>query len=176
MVDSDGQETYELRRPGARNAAIAKARLFQAIWPTETGSPAMSQVSQTILPQLGDAVPSDRQNKLWRSLSKRLEKGRRWADLEQRFGMGFLALVPSSTVPHSWIERLSIDHFTVWMDMVNRFNMRAVEFGRLIIHPMKDALHGRQAPSRLVLEEITEDMWASIGYRDLALLLKPSMD
>ena len=81
-------------------------------------------------------------NKAWRHFGKRLEKGRRWWNIKSSLGAGILAIIPSSVVPHSWVERLPGDQFDVWVQLIQRHYSSAIQFASLIKEAVKNTLKG----------------------------------
>ena len=54
--------------------------------------------------------------------------------MRETLGSGILALIPTSKVPHSFVERLSLGVFKVFLELIERFYPDAIKFGRLIDH------------------------------------------
>jgi hypothetical protein len=143
-----------VRARGVGNSSVVKDRLFNVLYPNVGAE--------------DDSYP-----KLWRHFTRQIEKGRRWWSIRTRLGPGVLALIPSAVVPHSYLERLGSAHFFVWMELIERYNKSAIEFGSLIASPVQDALEGRPPPTRrLVLEEMEECDLRELGGWKLPDLLK----
>ena len=104
---------------------------------------------------LSSSAPSGKQ---WRYFTKCLTKGYRWYCMRETLGSGILALIPTSKVPHSFMERLSSGVFKVFLDLIDRFFLDAIKFGRLIENFRQNALMGRQPPhSHLPIEDVSDD-------------------
>ena len=134
------------RSRGVGDASLVKQQLFKALYPsTDTPSSSLADSS----------APSGKQ---WRYFTKCLYKGHRWYRMQEALGSGIFALIPTSKVPHSFVERLSSGVFNVFLDLISRFYPDAVKFGRLIEDFMQNALTGRQPPrSHLPIEDVSDD-------------------
>ncbi|XTI94618.1 hypothetical protein V2W45_1440154 [Cenococcum geophilum] len=91
-----------------------------------------------------------------RYFTKCLYKGHRYS--------GIFALIPTSKIPHSFMERLSSGIF-------DRFYPDAVKFGRLIEDFMQNALAGRQPPrGYLPIEDISDNQLQEMDLSDVLQL------
>jgi hypothetical protein len=134
------------RGRGVGDASLVKQRLFKALYPS-------TNIPSSSLPD--SSAPS---NKQWRYFTKCLMKGHRWYCMQETLGSGIFALIPTSKIPNSFIERLSSRVFTVFLNLIDRFYPDAIKFGRLIDHFMQNALAGRQPPNTyLPIEDISDD-------------------
>ena len=52
--------------------------------------------------------------------------------MRETLGSSILALIPISRVPYSFIERLLLGVFKVFLKLIERFYLDAIKFGRLI--------------------------------------------
>jgi hypothetical protein len=104
---------------GVSDAALVKKQLFNALYPsTDTPSSLVDS-----------SAPSAKQ---WRYFTKCLAKGHQWHCMRETLGSGILALIPTSKLPNSFVERLSSAVFKVFINLINRFYPDAIKFGRLI--------------------------------------------
>jgi hypothetical protein len=149
------------RRRGVSDASLVKKQLFDALYPS-TNIPSLSLVDSS--------APSGKQ---WRYFTKCLAKGHRWHCMRETLGSGVLALIPTSKLPHSFIERLSSAMFKVFLDFITRFYPDAIKLGRLIEHFMQNALMGRQPPhSHLPIEHLSDDQLQEMHLSDLVQLFE----
>jgi hypothetical protein len=78
--------------------------------------------------------------------------------MRETLGSGILALIPTSKLPNSFVERLSSAVFKVFIDLIDRFYPDAIKFGRLIEDLMQNTLMGRQPPySHLPIKDLSDD-------------------
>jgi hypothetical protein len=144
------------RGRGVSDASLVKKQLFKALYPS-TDTPSSS-------------APSSKQ---WRYFTKCLMKGHRWYCMRETLGSGILALIPTSKVPHSFIERLSSGVFKVFLDLIDRFYPDAIKFGRLIEDFMQNVLMGRQPPhSHLPIEDVSDDQLQEMHISEVVQLFK----
>lgn len=149
------------RRRGVSDAALVKKQLFNTLYPS-TDIPSSSLVDSS--------APSAKQ---WRYFTKCLAKGHRWHCMRETLGSGILALIPTSKLPNSFIERLSSPMFKVFLDLITRFYPDAIKFGRLIEHFIQNALMGRQPPnSHLPIEHLSDDQLQEMHLSDLVQLFE----
>jgi len=93
--------------------------------------------------------------------------------MRETLGPGILALIPTSKLPNSFVERLSSPVFKVFLNLINRFYPDAIKFGRLIEHFMQSALMGRRPPySHLPIEDLSDDQLQEIHLSDLVQLFE----
>jgi len=93
--------------------------------------------------------------------------------MRETLGSGILALIPTSKVPHSFIERLSSGVFKVFLELIERFYPDAIKFGQLIEEVIKNALVGRQPPhSRLPIEDISDDRLQEMDLSEVVQLFE----
>lgn len=158
LVESSGSS----RGSGRNGAARVKAQLFDATFPgfkakRERDDPAYK--------------------KKWKHFTRHLDKGQRWWMVRAELGLGMLALIPSSIVSHSWVERLPADQFRTWLELVQHQNPSVVELGMAIKETLNDALEGRDPPvDRLVLEEMEEEELKRMPEAELPRLLECASD
>ena len=63
-----------------------------------------------------------------------------------------------SKIPYSFIERLLLGVFKVFLKLIKRFYLDAIKFGGLIEHFIQNALMGRQPPyTYLLIEDISDN-------------------
>ena len=48
--------------------------------------------------------------------------------MQETLGSSILALIPISKIPHSFIERLSLGVFKVFLKLIKRFYLDAIKF------------------------------------------------
>ena len=134
------------RGRGVGDASLVKQQLFKALYPsTDTPSSSLADSS----------APSGKQ---WRYFTKCLMKGHRWYCMQETLGSGIFALIPTSKIPHSFVERLSSGVFKVFLELIKRFYPDAIKFGQLIEDFIQNALMGQQPPhSYLPIEDISDD-------------------
>jgi hypothetical protein len=149
------------RGRGVSDASLVKKQLFKALYPsTDTPSSSLADSS----------APSGKQ---WRYFTKCLTKGHRWYCMRETLGSGILALVPTSKVPHSFIERLSSGVFKVFLKLIEQFYPDAIRFGRLIEEFMQDALMGGQPPrSHLPIEDVSDDRLQEMHLSEVVQLFE----
>jgi len=93
--------------------------------------------------------------------------------MREKLGSGILALIPTSKLPNSFIERLSSAVFKVFLDLIERFYPDTIKFGRLIEHSMQNALMGRQPPrSHLPIEDLSDNRLQEMHLSDLVQLFE----
>src|ERR1700735_2185261 len=93
--------------------------------------------------------------------------------MRETLSSGILALIPTSKLPHSFIERLSSAMFKVFLDLIARFYPDAIKFSQLIEHLMQNALIGRQPPhSLLPIEHLSDNQLQEIHLSDLVQLFE----
>ena len=150
------------RGRGVSDASFVKKQLFKALYPSAD------------TPSSSLANPSAPSGKQWRYFTKCLAKGYRWYCMRETLGSGILALIPTSKVPHSFVERLSSAMFKVLLDLINRFYPDAIKFGRLIEDFMQNALMGQQPPhSHLPIEHLSDDQLQEMHLSDIVQLFEP---
>ena len=49
--------------------------------------------------------------------------------MQETLGSGIFALIPTSKIPNSFIERLLLAVFNVFLNLIKRFYLDAVKFG-----------------------------------------------
>ncbi len=151
------------RGRGVGNASLVKQQLFNALYPS-TDTPSSS------LPD--SSAPSGKQ---WRYFTKCLMKGHQWYCMQETLGSGIFALIPTSKIPNSFVERLSSGVFNVFLELINRFHPDAIKFGRLIDHFIQNALAGRQPPNTyLPIEDISDDRLQEMHLSDVLQLFERS--
>ena len=149
------------RGRGVGDASLVKHQLFNALYPS-IDAPSSS------LPD-SSAPPA----KQWRYFTKSLMKGHRWYCMQETLGSGIFALIPTSKIPNSFIERLSSAVFNVFLNLIKRFYPDAVKFGQLIDHFMQNALAGRQPPNTyLPIEDLSDDQLQEMHLSDLLQLFE----
>ena len=60
--------------------------------------------------------------------------------MRETLGSGILTLIPISKVPYSFIERLSLGVFKVFLKLIKQFYPDIIKFGQLIEEFMQNAL------------------------------------
>ena len=149
------------RGRGVSDASFVKKQLFKALYPSAD------------TPSSSLANPSAPSGKQWRYFTKCLAKGYRWYCMRETLGSGILALIPTSKVPHSFVERLSSAMFKVLLDLINRFYPDAIKFGRLIEDFMQNALMGQQPPhSHLPIEHLSDDQLQEMHLSEVVQLFE----
>jgi len=94
--------------------------------------------------------------------------------MRETLGSGILALIPTSKLPNSFVERLSSAVFKVFLDLIDRFYPDAITFGRLIEHFIQNALMGRQPPNiYLPIEDVSDDRLQEMHLSDVVRLFEP---
>jgi hypothetical protein len=114
----------------------------------------------------------------WSSLLKQLAKGQRWDRVETMLGRGILGLMPESVFNHSWVERtMTNSQCIVWIELVQRINPAAVEYGKRIAGHLHDALSGKPVPPEVLVLERTllKDIRGEEDGQDLLGLLLEDM-
>jgi hypothetical protein len=148
------------RGRGVSDASLVKKQLFKALYPSTDTPSSLADSS----------APSSKQ---WRYFTKCLTKGHRWYCMRETLGSGILALIPTSKVPHSFVERLSSGVFKVFLELIERFYPDAIKFGRLIEDNIKNALVGRQPPrSHLPIEDISNDRLQEMDLSEVVQLFE----
>ena len=93
--------------------------------------------------------------------------------MRETLGSGILALIPTSKVPHSFVERLSLGVFKVFLELIGRFYLDAIKFGRLIEEFVQNALVGRQPPrSHLPIEDVSDDRLQEMDLSEVVQLFE----
>src|ERR1700722_5173524 len=103
------------RGRGVSNASLVKQQLFKALY-LSTDTPLLANSS---------ALSS----KQWRYFTKCLIKGYQWHCMQETLGSGILALIPTSKIPHFFVERLLLGVFKVFLKLIKRFYPDAIKFG-----------------------------------------------
>ena len=148
------------RGRGVSDASLVKKQLFKALYPSTDTPSSLAESS----------APSGKQ---WRYFTKCLTKGHRWHCMRETLGSGILALIPTSKVPHSFVERLSLGVFKVFLKLIKRFYPDAIKFGRLIEEFVQNALVGRQPPrSNLPIEDISDDRLQEMDLSEVVQLFE----
>lgn len=141
---------------GERVDAAAKQTLFRILYPQwkDIENPSRAEATRAA----------------YAKYDRLIKAGKRWSHLRIELGTGIFALMPEFTISHRFIENdLRAEQFNVWVDLVQRFNPRAVELGRLILAGLEQALSGsRPSRKRLLLETIQQSKIKTIpDMRDL---------
>jgi hypothetical protein len=88
--------------------------------------------------------------------------------MQEALGSGIFALIPTSKIPNSFIERLLSGVFNVFLNLINRYYLDAIKFGRLIEHIIQNALAGSQPPNTyLPIEDISDDRLQEMHLSDV---------
>jgi len=127
---------------GERSETAAKQTLFRVLYP---------QWRDVENPNRNESTKS-----AYAKYDRLIKAGKRWSLMRDRLGPGLFALIPESTVSHTFVEHdLKIEQFHIWVTLIQRWNSQAVELGRLIVSKVERALSGLQpSTKRLVLETV----------------------
>ena len=66
--------------------------------------------------------------------------------MQETLGSGIFAFIPISKIPYSFIERLLLGVFNVFLKLIKRFYPATIKFSQLIEDFMQNALMGQQPP------------------------------
>lgn len=127
-----------LRHQGARSGrqgvnlmTLAKEEMFQEIYQDRPGH----------------ACDVSKNSKGWEDLSRILERGSRWAELEAAFGPGIFALLGYSHLTNGFIEKtLRADQVKIWVDLLSHRHPRLKEFCSTIKPIFQACVNGDDPP------------------------------
>lgn len=144
------------RGVGVGDASVVKRRLFEQLHPDVDGAC---------------------WERNWGRFNKRLAQGRRWWDVRDRLGVGIFALIPASAVPHSWVERLTADHFSAWVNLIRKYGADVVRLAGMMDDAVLGALEGRPAPTqRTWIELMDVNALHGVTGSDLPRLLEAARE
>ena len=110
------------RGRGVSDISLIKKQLFKALYLSmDTPSSSLLLANSLVL-----------SSKQWRYFIKCLTKGHQWYYIRETLSSRIFALVPISKVPYSFIKRLLLGVFKVFLKLIKQFYLDAIRFGRLI--------------------------------------------
>lgn len=141
---------------GVTQTAQAKLTLFRMVYPQywEIPKPKDGSITKTA----------------WRNFNHRLEYAKRWAFLKQELGPGIFMIIPSSIVPHTFVEQtLKYRQLKVWVKLIATVNPGALPMGTAVCQTLEKIQRRQKLSSkRLRLEKVpTADLK---GYPNLVSL------
>lgn len=143
---------------GQSQTSRAKVKLFRVVYPD------WAKITQ---PMKNRLTRSD-----WEKFNDRLKHGKRWSMLRETLGMGVFALMPTSIIPHRFVERnLKVQELELWAQMIHKFNPDAVQLGKMMETRIKAALMGQKLSSTHILLEDTPTAEIK-SYPNYSVLLK----
>jgi hypothetical protein len=147
------------RRRGKRKISERKQYLFDLLHPQFKGLnviPAKMGDVRAVAEGLGE--PSKEGRQAWNQFTTKLASAKRWKDLTVEFGFGILGLIPEARVGNKWVEKglKTNAHFQTWLAAIRYFNPKCKVAGEDFSRRLIRGLQGRGPPSRLRLEDITD--------------------
>lgn len=155
------REDYESRLGSTSQAVTTHAR---------------QQIQAQFFVELEPAGEATRSNPHFLWFQRTLKHGKRWLSLEKAFGCGIFALLPSTRIPNTYIERTLTDElFTMWIRLIMNQSPLVKVMSSHISNLVQRLAEDMAPPSgRLCLEGIEVELpTEKHPTEELAALLEP---